>query len=74
MKTLEHYQPGDLKRIYRALHAQLQQDVELMDSELLQDLQTWLQVQAKADGVDVSLHAQWAAWLNDGKPVTVNCS
>lgn len=70
MKTLEHYQPGDLKRIYRALHAQLQQDVELMDSELLQDLQTWLQVQAKADGVDVSLHAQWAAWLNDGKPVS----
>ena len=70
MKTLEHYELRDLKRIYRTLHGQLQQDFELMDSELLQDLQTWLQVQAKADGVDVSLHAQWAAWLNDGKPVS----
>ena len=70
MKTLEHYETGDLKRIYRTLHGQLQQDFELMDSELLQDLQTYLQVQAKADGVDVSLHAQWAAWLNDGKPVS----
>ena len=70
MKTLEQYEAGDLKRIYRTLHGQLQQDFELMDSELLQDLQTYLQVQAKADGVDVSLHAQWAAWLNDGKPVS----
>ena len=70
MKTLEHYEPSDLKRIYRTLHGQLQQDFELMDSELLQDLQTYLQAQAKADGVDVSLHAQWAAWLNDGKPVS----
>jgi len=70
MKTLEQYEPGDLKLIYRTLHGQLQQDFELMDSELLQDLQTWLQVQAKADGIDVSLHAQWATWLNDGKPVS----
>jgi len=70
MKTLEHYELRDLKRIYRTLHSQLQQDFELMDSELLQDLQTYLQAQAKADGVDVSLHAQWAAWLNDGKPVS----
>jgi len=70
MKTLEHYKLRDLKRIYRTLHGQLQQDFELMDSELLQDLQTCLQAQAKADGVDVSLHAQWAAWLNDGKPVS----
>ncbi len=70
MKTLEHYELHDLKRIYRTLHGQLQQDFELMDSELLQDLQTYLQAQAKVDGVDVSLHAQWAAWLNDGKPVS----
>jgi hypothetical protein len=70
MKTLEHYELRDLKRIYRTLHGQLQQDFELMDSELLQDLQTYLQAQAKTDGVDVSLHAQWAAWLNDGKPVS----
>jgi len=68
MKTLEQYALTDLKRIYRTLHAQLQQDFELMDSELLQDLQTYLQSQATVEGVDVSLHAQWAAWLNEGKP------
>ena len=66
MKSLHQYEIRDLKRIYRTLHAQLQQDFELMDSELLHDLQTYLQSQATADGVDVSLHAQWAAWLNDG--------
>lgn len=69
MKSLSDYETGDLKRIYRTLHAQLQQDFELMDSELLQDLQTYLQSQATSEGVDVSLHAQWATWLNDGKPV-----
>jgi hypothetical protein len=41
-----------------------------MDSELLLDLQTWLQAKAGDEGVDVSIHAQWAAWLNDGKPVS----
>ena len=69
MKSLDQYETQDLKRIYRTLHAQLQLDFELMDSALLHDLQTYLQSQATADGVDVSLHAQWAAWLNDGKPV-----
>ena len=68
MKTLDQYELNDLKRIYRTLHAQLQQDFELMDSELLHDMQTYLQSQASADGVDVSLHAQLTAWLNDGKP------
>ena len=31
MKTLEHYKLRDLKRIYRTLHGQLQQDFELLD-------------------------------------------
>ncbi len=70
MKPIDEYQLTDLKRIYRTLHGQLQQDFELMDSELLQDLQTWLQSRASDAGVDVSVHAQWAAWLNDGKPVS----
>ena len=35
MKSLDQYQQADLKHIYRTLHAQLQQDFELMDSELL---------------------------------------
>jgi hypothetical protein len=70
MKSLDGYELTDLKRIYRTLHRQLQQDFELMDSELLHDLQTWLQAKAGDEGIDVSLHAEWATWLNDGKPVS----
>jgi len=70
MKSLDSYELTDLRRIYRTLHAQLQIDFELMDSDLLHDLQTWLQAKAGEEGVDVSVHAQWAAWLNDGKPVS----
>lgn len=70
LQSIDAYQLGDLKRIYRTLHARLQQDFELMDSAFLQDLQSYLQSQATAAGVDVSLHAQWTAWLNDGKPVS----
>lgn len=66
MRTLDQYPLEDLKLIYRLLHSQLQTHFELMDSELLGDLQTHLQERARADGVDVSLHAQWATWLNDG--------
>ena len=69
MKSLDSYELTDLKRVYRTLHRQLQEDFELMDSELLHDLQTWLQSRASDGGVDVSVHAQWAAWLNDDKPV-----
>jgi hypothetical protein len=70
MKPLDSYELTDLKRIFRTLHGQLQKDFDLMDSELLHDLQTWLQAKASNEGVDVSIHAQWAAWLNDGKPVS----
>ena len=70
MKSLDSYELTDLKHIYRTLHGPLQEDFELMDSELLLDLQTWLQSKAGDEGVDVSIHAQWAAWLNDGKPVS----
>jgi len=69
MGRLEDYPIDELKRIYRLLHGQLPQQPELMDSELLHDLQTLLQQRAAADGVDVSLHGQWANWLDDGQPV-----
>ena len=70
MKPIDQYDLTELKLIYRTLHAQLQQDFELMDSALLLDLQTYLQTKAGEAGVDVSVHAQWTAWLNDGKPVS----
>ena len=66
MKPLDQYPLAELKTLYRLLHDQIAQHPELMDAELLDDLQSFLQTRARADGVDVSLHAQWAAWLSDG--------
>lgn len=67
MKTLKDYPITELKLIYNLLHTQLPIHTELMDSELLQDLQHQLLLQASSEGVDVSLHADWASWL--GKKV-----
>lgn len=66
MKPLSDYAISDLKLIYQMLHERLPTDPMLMDSELLHDLQTHLQKKATQDGIDVSLHAQWSNWLNDG--------
>jgi hypothetical protein len=65
MRTLKEYPVGELKLIYQALHAALPGEPELMDSLLLEDLQRFLQERATQDGVDVSTHSQWAAWLAD---------
>ena len=66
MKTLTDYDLNELKLIYRLLHSRLQDEIDLMDSQLMHDLQRHLQEKARADGVDVSVHAQWATWLNGG--------
>ena len=42
MKPLDQYSLNDLKLVYLALHAQLPGNPMLMDSDLLQDLQTYL--------------------------------
>jgi len=65
MKPLDEYALAELKLMYRLLHAQLPEQPALMDSALLHDLQTYLQQQAREAGVDVSLHGEWAAWLNN---------
>lgn len=62
---LRDYPVGDLKLVYRVMHAQLATNIELMDSQLLHDLQTILQREAAAQGVPVTDHQQWDAWLND---------
>jgi hypothetical protein len=59
------YSVNEVKLVYSTLHAQLTDEPELMDSDLMGDLQTHLQQAAKADGVDASTHSQWATWLND---------
>jgi len=66
MKTLTDYDLNELKLIYRLLHSRLQDEIDLMDSQLMHDLQRHLQEKARADGVDISVHAQWATWLNGG--------
>ncbi len=66
MKNLADYSLSDLKLVYQLLHQRLPENPMLMDSELLHDLQTYLQQQASQAGVDVSLHGQWSNWLNEG--------
>ena len=68
MKPLNQYPLTELKLIYRVLHAQIAQQPELMDAQLLEDLQTSLQDAAKQDGVDATEHSEWDVWL--GNPTT----
>lgn len=64
MKNLDTYPIAELKLVYSILHSQVLEKPDLMDSHLLQDLQRFLQTQAKKDNVDVSDHGQWDDWLN----------
>ena len=65
MKTIADYPVTELKLIYSLLHANVSSHFELMDSELLSDLQTHLQNAASREGIDVTHHAQWQAWLDN---------
>lgn len=64
MKNINEYALSELKLIYSILHTQVLEQPGLMDSDLLHDLQSFLQSQATQDNVDVSAHAEWTAWLN----------
>ena len=66
VKNLQSYPVDELRLIYSLLHAQLADHPPLMESELLHDLQTHLQAEARRAGVDVTVHAQWATWLAGG--------
>lgn len=63
MQNLDGYSISELKLIYSILHSQVLEHPDLMDSDLLQDLQSFLQSQATKDNVDVSDHGQWDDWL-----------
>ena len=63
MKNLDAYALSELKLIYSILHSQVLEHPDLMDSDLLQDLQSFLQSQATKDNVDVSDHGAWDTWL-----------
>ncbi|GMR15874.1 MAG: hypothetical protein BMS9Abin31_0168 [Gammaproteobacteria bacterium] len=65
MKNLDTYPLSELKLIYSVLHSQVLEQPNLMDSDLLHDLQSFLQTQAAKNNVDVSDHGQWDSWLNE---------
>jgi hypothetical protein len=67
---MKHYPLAEQKLVYRVLHRHLIEAPELMDSQFLHDLQTQLQKQALAEGVDVADHGAWDAWLGN---VAVSC-
>ena len=62
---MKHYPLAEQKLVYRILHRHLTEAPELMDSEFLHDLQSQLQKQALAEGVDVADHGAWDAWLGN---------
>ena len=64
MKNLNEYPLTELKLIYSLLHLQIVEQPSLMDSDLLHDLQRFLQSQATQNNVDISAHSEWAAWLS----------
>ena len=68
MQRFSAFDIDELKLVYRILHQNLLSHMELMDAEFIEVLQTWLQYRAGEDGVDVSDHAQWDAWLK-GQPI-----
>jgi hypothetical protein len=70
MQQFSTFDLGELKLVYRTLHAHLMEHIELMETDFLTLLQSWLQYRAGQEGVDVADHAQWDAWLGG---VHVSC-
>ncbi|MEM9490527.1 MAG: hypothetical protein AAGC55_15375 [Myxococcota bacterium] len=56
---------AEMKLVYRVLHSNLSQHIELMDCDFLDHLQSELQQRARADGVDIGDHAAWDEWLGN---------
>ncbi len=63
MQRYAHFDATDLKTIYRTLHRQILEEPDLLDSDFLTGLQTWLQALANGEGVDVGSHREWDEWL-----------
>ncbi len=72
MQGLASFEASDLKLIYVVLHRQLMDEMELLDSDFFTELQAWLQDHARHEGVDVSDHGQWDAWLKDRRAHSSN--
>lgn len=68
---MDKYPLSELKLIYRVLHGQLGGHPDLLDAQFFEDLQRHLQKAAQAEGVDVSHHGSWDAWLGNA---AVSCA
>jgi len=62
----------ELKLIYRVLHQHLAEHPDLMDTDFLIELQTYLQRNAIAAGVDIADHSAWDRWI--GNTGAASCS
>ncbi|MBA5867324.1 MAG: hypothetical protein GDA67_11600 [Nitrospira sp. CR1.3] len=62
---------AQLKSLYRSLLTGLRAEPggDLDESDCLMELQVFLQREAKDEGVDVTHHAVWEAWLGNRDPV-----
>jgi hypothetical protein len=62
---------SQVKSVYRSLFAQLRADpgADVDDGDCLLELQMFLQRKAGEDGVDVTHHQAWEAWLGHETPI-----
>jgi hypothetical protein len=62
---------AQLKSLYRALFARLRAEPggDVDESDCLLELQMFLQRRAQEDGIDVTDHSAWEAWLGNQAPV-----
>lgn len=75
-KIRAEHELEELKLVYRVLHQNLREHLDLMDTNFLQQLQHFLHERAREEGVDASDHGQWDRWLgnNDAPPCDVRVS
>lgn len=65
MTLAESYPLSELKLLYRVLHGQIRNHLDLMDSRFFLELQNHLQKTAQSQGVDVGDHGAWDTWLGN---------
>lgn len=65
MRLQDAYPMAEWKLLYRVLHGQLRNHIDLMDSGFFLDLQSHLQREAQAQGVDIGDHGAWDGWLGN---------
>ncbi len=62
---MTQYPLDEQKLVYRVLHKNLTAFPDLLDCTFLDELQSSLQKEAEADGVDVTDHGAWDEWLGN---------